>query len=226
MAREKIKIKKIDNTTARQVTFSKRRRGLFKKAEELSILCDADVALIIFSATGKLFEYSNISMNTILERHKLHSKNLEKLEQPSLRLQLVENGNYTMLNEEIANKSQQLRHMRGEELQGLSIEELQELEKSLEFGLKQIIDKKGEKITNEINSLKQKGIELTEENEWLRQQVLEVSKGIQQSADSENLCYEDGQSSESVSNGSSSGPSQDNDESSDTYLKLGLAWSG
>lgn len=57
MAREKIKIKKIDNITARQVTFSKRRRGLFKKAEELSVLCDAEVALIIFSATGKLFEY-------------------------------------------------------------------------------------------------------------------------------------------------------------------------
>lgn len=59
MAREKIKIKKIDNITARQVTFSKRRRGLLKKAEELSVLCDADVALIIFSSTGKLFEYSS-----------------------------------------------------------------------------------------------------------------------------------------------------------------------
>lgn len=59
MAREKIKIKKIDNVTARQVTFSKRRRGLFKKASELSVLCDADVALIIFSSTGKLFEFSN-----------------------------------------------------------------------------------------------------------------------------------------------------------------------
>ena len=59
MAREKIQIKKIDNATARQVTFSKRRRGLFKKAEELSILCDADVALIIFSSTGKLFEYAS-----------------------------------------------------------------------------------------------------------------------------------------------------------------------
>lgn len=59
MAREKIQIKKIDNSTARQVTFSKRRRGLFKKAEELSVLCDADVALIIFSSTGKLFEYSS-----------------------------------------------------------------------------------------------------------------------------------------------------------------------
>lgn len=60
MASEKIKIKKIDNATARQVTFSKRRRGLFKKGEELSVLCDADVALIIFSSTGKLFEYSNL----------------------------------------------------------------------------------------------------------------------------------------------------------------------
>lgn len=59
MAREKIQIKKIDNSTARQVTFSKRRRGLFKKAEELSVLCDADVALIIFSSTGKLFDYSS-----------------------------------------------------------------------------------------------------------------------------------------------------------------------
>lgn len=59
MAREKIQIKKIDNSTARQVTFAKRRRGLFKKAEELAILCDADVALIIFSSTGKLFHYAS-----------------------------------------------------------------------------------------------------------------------------------------------------------------------
>ncbi|KAE8701143.1 hypothetical protein F3Y22_tig00110548pilonHSYRG00344 [Hibiscus syriacus] len=60
MAREKIQIRKIDNNTARQVTFAKRRRGLFKKAEELAILCDADVALIIFSSTGKLFEYASL----------------------------------------------------------------------------------------------------------------------------------------------------------------------
>ncbi|KMT09268.1 hypothetical protein BVRB_6g133680 [Beta vulgaris subsp. vulgaris] len=227
MAREKIQIKKIDNTTARQVTFSKRRRGLFKKAEELSVLCDADVALVIFSATGKLFEYSSSSMKTILEKHKLHSKNLDKLEQPSLKLQLVENSNYTELNEEIARKSQQLRHMRGEELQGLGIEELQQLEKSLEFGLKHVMDKKGEKITNEIDLLEQKGAKLMEENEWLRQQVLEASKGTQQAADSDYVVYEEGQSSESISNGySSGGTSQDCDEGSDTYLKLGLPYSG
>ncbi|MBA0556946.1 hypothetical protein Golob_027007, partial [Gossypium lobatum] len=57
MTRKRIQIKKIDNVAARQVTFSKRRRGLFKKAHELSVLCDAEVALIVFSATGKLFDY-------------------------------------------------------------------------------------------------------------------------------------------------------------------------
>ncbi|KAL4614920.1 hypothetical protein ACB092_07G087600, partial [Castanea dentata] len=59
MTRKKIQIKKIDNTTARQVTFSKRRRGLFKKAYELSTLCDAEIALMVFSATGKLFDYAS-----------------------------------------------------------------------------------------------------------------------------------------------------------------------
>jgi len=143
MAREKIQIKKIDNATARQVTFSKRRRGLFKKAEELSVLCDADVALIIFSSTGKLFEYSSSSMKEILERHNLHSKNLEKLDQPSLELQLVENSNHSRLSKEIGEKSHQLRQMRGEELQGLNVEELQQLERSLESGLSRVIEKKG-----------------------------------------------------------------------------------
>ncbi|KAE8671506.1 MADS-box protein JOINTLESS [Hibiscus syriacus] len=110
MAREKIQIKKIDNSTARQVTFAKRRRGLFKKAEELAVLCDADVALIIFSSTGKFFEYANSSVKEILERHHLRSKNLEKLEQPCLELQLVEDSNLSMLTMEIAEKSHQLRH--------------------------------------------------------------------------------------------------------------------
>jgi hypothetical protein len=59
MAREKIEIKRIANASARQVTFSKRRKGLFKKAEELSILCAADVALVVFSSTGKLYDYSS-----------------------------------------------------------------------------------------------------------------------------------------------------------------------
>lgn len=59
MGRGKIEMKKIENANRRQVTFSKRRNGLLKKARELAVLCDAEVAVIVFSNTGKLFEFSN-----------------------------------------------------------------------------------------------------------------------------------------------------------------------
>ena len=59
MARERREIRRIENAAARQVTYSKRRRGLFKKAEELAVLCDADVALVVFSATGKLSQFAS-----------------------------------------------------------------------------------------------------------------------------------------------------------------------
>ena len=59
MVRKKIEIKKIVDKAARQVAFSKRRKGLFKKAKELSTLCDADIALLVFSASGKLFDYAS-----------------------------------------------------------------------------------------------------------------------------------------------------------------------
>ncbi|WVZ12440.1 hypothetical protein V8G54_016970 [Vigna mungo] len=61
MGRGKIVIERIDNSTSRQVTFSKRRKGLIKKAKELAILCDAQVGLLIFSSTGKLYEYASTS---------------------------------------------------------------------------------------------------------------------------------------------------------------------
>ncbi|OAY65470.1 Agamous-like MADS-box protein AGL14 [Ananas comosus] len=59
MVRGKTEIKRIENATSRQVTFSKRRNGLLKKAFELSVLCDAEVALIVFSPRGKLYEFSS-----------------------------------------------------------------------------------------------------------------------------------------------------------------------
>eukprot|EP00256_Glycine_max_P069300 XP_025983895.1 agamous-like MADS-box protein AGL15 [Glycine max] len=69
MGRGKIEIKRIDNASSRQVTFSKRRTGLFKKAQELSILCEAEVAVIVFSNTGKLFELSSSGMKRTLSRY-------------------------------------------------------------------------------------------------------------------------------------------------------------
>ncbi|XP_076946400.1 MADS-box transcription factor 27-like isoform X1 [Bidens hawaiensis] len=69
MGRGKIVIRRIDNSTSRQVTFSKRRSGLLKKAKELAILCDAEVGVMIFSSTGKLHEFSNTSMKSVIDRY-------------------------------------------------------------------------------------------------------------------------------------------------------------
>ncbi|CAN6832195.1 unnamed protein product [Brassica oleracea var. botrytis] len=236
MAREKIQIRKIDNATARQVTFSKRRRGLFKKAEELSVLCDADVALIVFSSTGKLFEFCSSSMREVLERHNLQSKNLEKLDQPSLELQLVENSENSRLSKEIADKSHQLRQMRGEELQGLNIEELQQLEKALEAGLTRVIETKSEKIMSEISDLQRKGMKLMDENKRLRQHGTQLTEENERlgkqiynnmherygGVESEKTAvYEEGHSSESITNAGNSTGAPVDSESSDTSLRLG-----
>jgi len=59
MVRGKVQMKKIEDATSRQVTFSKRRNGLLKKAYELSVLCDAQVAVIVFSQNGRLYEFSS-----------------------------------------------------------------------------------------------------------------------------------------------------------------------
>ena len=61
MGRGKVQLKRIENKINRQVTFSKRRSGLLKKAHEISVLCDAEVGLIIFSTKGKLYEFATDS---------------------------------------------------------------------------------------------------------------------------------------------------------------------
>lgn len=53
MGRVKLKIKRLESTSNRQVTYSKRRNGILKKARELSILCDIDIVLLMFSPTGR-----------------------------------------------------------------------------------------------------------------------------------------------------------------------------
>eukprot|EP01018_Ginkgo_biloba_P023258 Gb_03068 [translate_table: standard] len=74
MARGKIQIKRIDNSTSRQVTFSKRRNGILKKSKELAILCDAEVGVIIYSSTGRLSEYASSRSSTVLGEETASSK--------------------------------------------------------------------------------------------------------------------------------------------------------
>ncbi|XP_023750479.1 MADS-box protein AGL24 isoform X3 [Lactuca sativa] len=218
MAREKIKIRKIDNITARQVTFSKRRRGLLKKAEELAVLCDADVALVIFSATGKLFEYASSSMQELLGKYKLHStNNVNKVDAPSLNLQLLESEESRM-SKEVLDKNRELSHLRGEDLNGLTLEELQRLESLLEGGLNRVLQTKDERIANEIASLQQKMMSLTSVGKRPRTTAAELDNIVINPEDQV-------QSSESVATNvysCNSGPPPDQDDWSDTSLKQAL----
>ncbi|XP_057811192.1 agamous-like MADS-box protein AGL27 isoform X1 [Salvia miltiorrhiza] len=73
MGRRKLEIKRIEDKSSRQVTFSKRRNGLLKKAKELSVLCDLDIGAVIYSCRGKLYPYcSTNSLSEILQRY--HSR--------------------------------------------------------------------------------------------------------------------------------------------------------
>ena len=49
MGKKKIKIEQLKNPRTRQLTFTKRKKGLIKKAMELSILCNANIYLHVSS---------------------------------------------------------------------------------------------------------------------------------------------------------------------------------
>lgn len=67
--RQKVEMVKMPNESNLQVTFSKRRAGLFKKASELCTLCGADIAIIVFSPGKKVFSFGHPCVETIVDRY-------------------------------------------------------------------------------------------------------------------------------------------------------------
>ncbi|KAM7275503.1 hypothetical protein ACFE04_017369 [Oxalis oulophora] len=68
MGRRKVDMKLVEKLSSRQVTFSKRRSGVFKKANELAILCGIMVVVITFSIGGKPYTFGNPDVNTVIDR--------------------------------------------------------------------------------------------------------------------------------------------------------------
>ncbi|XP_006340409.1 agamous-like MADS-box protein AGL62 [Solanum tuberosum] len=66
--RRRITIARVQNSRNRQVTFSKRRNGLFKKASELCTLCGAYVAVVIFSSRNKIYSCGHPSVEFIVDK--------------------------------------------------------------------------------------------------------------------------------------------------------------
>ncbi|XP_062170079.1 truncated transcription factor CAULIFLOWER A-like [Alnus glutinosa] len=183
MGRGRVQLKRIENKINRQVTFSKRRSGLLKKAHEISVLCDAEVALIVFSTKGKLFEYSTDScMERILERYERYSYADRQL----LGNDLEQNGSWTLEHAKLKARVEVLqrnqKHFVGEDLDSLSLKELQNLEQQLDSALKHIRSRKNQLMYESISELQRKDKALQEQNNVLAKKVKEKEKELAQQA--------------------------------------------
>ncbi|XWS47912.1 hypothetical protein CRYUN_Cryun13aG0026800 [Craigia yunnanensis] len=181
MGRGRVQLKRIENKINRQVTFSKRRSGLLKKAHEISVLCDAEVALIVFSTKGKLFEYSSdSSMERILERYERYSYAGRQLTAN----EIEQNGSWTLEQAKLKARMEVLqrneRHYMGEDLENLSLREIQNLEQQLDSALKQIRSRKNQLMFESISELQKKDKALQEQNNMLAKKVREKEKAVVQ----------------------------------------------
>ncbi|CAN6928037.1 unnamed protein product [Brassica oleracea var. botrytis] len=149
MVRGKIELKKIENVNRLQVSFTNRRKVLMKKANDLSILCDADVALIIFSSTGDASHFSSRRYGYIAADHRQRE---ESMASELKRLQLA------------------IERVKGKELEGMSFSDLVSLESQLNDSLLRVKDQKTI-LLNQVERSRLQEKRTLEENQLLRKQI-------------------------------------------------------
>ncbi|XP_019462646.1 PREDICTED: floral homeotic protein AGAMOUS-like isoform X1 [Lupinus angustifolius] len=174
--RGKIEIKRIENITNRQVTFCKRRNGLLKKAYELSVLCDAEVALIVFSSRGRLYEYANNSVKASIERYKKSNSDSSSAGSTSEANAQFYQQEAAKLRVQISNLQNHNRQMMGEALSPMNAKELKSLETKLEKGISRIRSKKNELLFAEIEYMQKREIDLHNNNQLLRAKIAESER--------------------------------------------------
>nr|BAN15734.1 AGAMOUS like protein [Rhododendron stenopetalum] len=180
LGRGKIEIKRIENTTNRQVTFCKRRNGLLKKAYELSVLCDAEVALIVFSTRGRLYEYASNSVRSTIDRYKKACSDVSNTGSVSEANTQFYQQESNKLRRQIKDIQNSNRHILGEALSALTFKEVKNLETKLEKAISRIRSKKNEMLFAEIEHMQKREIELQNANMYLRAKIAENERAQEQ----------------------------------------------
>ncbi|CAN6914605.1 unnamed protein product [Brassica oleracea] len=205
MVRGKIEIKRIENVTSRQVTFSKRRKGLLKKAHELSVLCDAQVAAIVFSQKGRLYDFAS---SEYIGASILGAERLQKQQF----VQEVKNEMAKTL-DQIELLQLHCRKLMGQDLDSCSVEELKEITIKLEKSLTIVRSRKAKLNEDTIEKLK---AEISGEKE-----VLNETSSLRQMFEEPTL-WMHSRSLESEMSGPSCGYGNMNISDVKTELSIGL----
>ncbi|XP_052189910.1 MADS-box protein FBP24 [Diospyros lotus] len=169
MGRGKIEVKRIESNTSRQVTFSKRRAGLLKKTHELSVLCDAQIGLIVFSNKGKLYEYCThpLSMGQIIERYLTVTGT--RIPERDDREQIY--NEFIRMKKETHNLQMSLHRYKGDDLSSAQYEDLAALEQQLESSVIKVRARKFQLLQQQLDNLKRTEEMLEKENQemysWL-----------------------------------------------------------
>ncbi|KAI8564702.1 hypothetical protein RHMOL_Rhmol03G0202200 [Rhododendron molle] len=162
MGRGKVVLERIENKINRQVTFSKRRSGLMKKAYELSVLCDAEVALIISSSRGKFSEFGSTSISQTIERYRQYCYAAQVNNAPGHEPE-CSRQELTRLEATYESLLHTQRHLLGEDLGKLDVDDLQNLEKQLDRALSKAREKKTNMLMKQMEALREM------ENSWIKE---------------------------------------------------------
>lgn len=169
MGRGKVVVRRIESSTNRQVTFCKRRNGLLKKARELGVLCDAEVGVVVFSTTGKRYEYATSSMKSIIARY--NRCNMTSVDKSHINAFQSDNMEVIRLKQVIKQLQDNNRQLMGEDLLPLSLKDLNHLEQLLEMSLDRVRGKKDQIQIDKLQELNLKESFLCEENMKLRKMI-------------------------------------------------------
>ncbi|KAG7651992.1 Transcription factor MADS-box [Arabidopsis thaliana x Arabidopsis arenosa] len=187
MGRRKIEIKRIENKSSRQVTFSKRRNGLIDKARQLSILCESSVAVVVVSASGKLYDSSSgdeiealfkpekpqcfeLDLEEKIQNYLPHKELLETVQRLAVRHIFLPSSS-DKKNVFFLLSTCEYSKLEEPNVDNVSVDSLISLEEQLETALSVSRARKAELMMEYIESLKEKEKLLREENQVLASQM-------------------------------------------------------